>query len=343
MKQVIELANETPAWNTFLATHEHFIFHTPQFMQFLQKTFAQKVLYLAVVDEHWAISLLFPSVLVQHPLFGKKIISLGYVEYGGFAGEKEDVPVIVDYLKEKYAGIVSSLEIRQGLEEFDATLSSTLSATSPYKRFLLPLRSADSVWQGIQKHKRKAIKKAEEDGVVVRELTMEDIDLLYALYLRTMRSFGSPPYGKHFFSHFMSLGMGKIFGAFLGNKLIAGLVGYCYRKRIHIIISVSDDTYLINRPNDAVHWAFIKYGYDNGYTMFDFGRTREGSGQHEYKAKFGAVMYPLHHYYLLFRGKDIPHLDPTDYKMKLVSAAWKYLPLSLTARYGHWLREGLGI
>lgn len=341
MKHVIELTPENPAWNGFLTRHEHLVFHTQGFFKFIKKTFTQRPLYLAVANGDY-ITLVFPSVLIKHLLFGRKIISVGYLEYGGFAGEKEDIPLVLEHMKNNY-GYVSNIEIRQGLEMFDSILSANTIAAIPYRRFLLPLVSVDSALRGIQKHKRKAIKKAEEDGVVVRELALGDIDSLYALYLRNMRSFGSPPYGRHFFLNFISMGMGKIFGAFINGKLVAALAGYCYQKRIHIIIAVSDDKYLINRPNDAVHWAFIKYGCENGYTLFDFGRTREGSGQHEYKEKFGAEMHPLHHYYLLFNKKDIPHVDPTDRKMKIAAAVWKRLPLFVTEKTGHWLREGLGI
>lgn len=341
MKHVIELTAENPAWDDFLARYEHLIFHTPKFFHFFEKTFAQKLLYLAVVSDD-NITLVFPSVLIKHLLFGRKIISVGYLEYGGFAGEKEDIPLVLEYIKNCY-GYVSYIEIRQGLEKFDGILSANTIATIPYRRFLLPLASVDTAWKGIQKHKRKAIKKAEEDGVVICEFGIDDINHFYELYLRNMRSFGSPPYGRHFFLNFIYMGMGKIFGAFINGKLVAALAGYCYQTRIHIIIAVSDDKYLINRPNDAVHWAFIKYGCENGYTLFDFGRTREGSGQHEYKEKFGAEMHPLHHYYLLFNTKDIPHMDPTDKKMKVAAAAWKHLPLFVTEKTGHWLREGLGI
>ncbi len=341
MGKDIVLATPCQAWTDFLQKNEHLIYHTSQFYTFITRTFNQKPLYLAVQEkEKW--TALFPAVLIHHPLFGKKIISQGYIEYGGFAGRKEDVPEILTYIKKHYSD-VSFLEIRQGLEQFDTVLPKYCKTISVYKRFLLSLGKTEEVWMSIQKAKRKAIKKAEHDGVVVRELGMNDISALYQLYLRNMRSFGSPPYGEHFFRNFLSLGMGKIFGGFMGKVLVAALVGYCYQKMIHVIIAIADDNYLINRPNDAVHWAFIKYGCDNGYGVFDFGRTREGSGQHEYKEKFGAVMKPLHQYYLLLKAKHIPHLDPTDHKMRVASTLWKQLPLIVTEKTGHWLREGIGI
>lgn len=341
MDRCISIVSPSPQWNYFLQKNDHHIYHTPQFYTFITTTFSQKPLYLAVMEKgKW--TALFPGVFIDHPLFGKKIISVGYLEYGGFAGKKEDVPDVLAYVK-KHHGDVSFLEIRQGLEQFDAVLSKYCKTRMEYKRFLLPLGKTGDIWNGIQKHKRKAIKKAEADGVKVRELGKDDIPALYHLYLQNMRSFGSPPYGENFFRNFLSCDMGKIFGGFVGNTLTAALVGYCYQKIIHIIIAVSDEKYLMYRPNDAVHWTYIKYGCENGYTLFDFGRTREGSGQHEYKEKFGAEMKPLHHYYLLLKAKHIPHLDPTDRKMLLASTVWRRLPLIVTEKTGHWLREGIGI
>ena len=176
-----------------------------------------------------------------------------------------------------------------------------------------------------------------------RELRAEDVPDLYGLYLKSMQSFGSPPYNTQFFMNFLELGMGKIFGAFFEGKLVAALVGYCYQKRIHVIISISDEVQLQHRPNDAMHWAFIKYGCEQGYELFDFGLTREGSGQHEYKEKFGSQMHPYHQYYLLLKKKEIPRIDPTDKKWKFAVAVWKQMPLCISRRIGPWLRAGLGI
>src|SRR3989338_3617236 len=219
MLSIIELTLENKEWNEFLKTHEHLIIHTPKFYEFLKNTFQQKPLYLAAVDKENRIHLILPCIHIQHPILGKKIISTGYIEYGGFAGKKEYVPFVIEYLKKIYSEKVSFIEIRQGIEQFDDILKANTTSTTPYKRFLLPLKTTEEIWKNFQKHKRKAIKKSEEDGVIVKEIGEGYISEIYLLYLKNMRSFGSPPYGKIFFENFLKFGMGKIFGAFIGNKL----------------------------------------------------------------------------------------------------------------------------
>ena len=141
-------------WDTFLASHQHLIYHTPQFYRFIERTFKQKMFYLGALEQG-KLALMLPCVALSHPLFGKKILSMGYVEYGGFAGKKEHIPFILNYLGKQDAAYV---EIRQGLEEFDAALPKQLQVVSEYKRFLLPLGKEKDIWDRMQKHKRKAIK-----------------------------------------------------------------------------------------------------------------------------------------------------------------------------------------
>ena len=137
--------------------------------------------------------------------------------------------------------------------------------------------------------------------------------------------------------------MGKIMGSYYQGKLVSALVGFCYKDRVHILIAVSDPDFQEFRPNDAMHWEFIKWAINNNYRYFDFGRVREDSGQFEYKRKWGAELKELPSYFLLWDGKEIPMVDPNSAKYKLVVRLWKFTPLWITKLIGPWLRKGLGI
>ena len=343
--KVLELDVDDPRLIAFLERTKHLIFHTPVFGRFIAESFGCEYRFVAAFEGEDVVTLL-PVVEVKSRFFGNRVISSAYLEYGGFCGALDGVEMILSYLVQKYGQNFDYLEIRGGLEEFDLVLSGTLERRSLYKRFVLRLGAVDTVWKGIQHSKRKAINKAIEH-LQVRELLISDIDDFYRLYLANMRTFGSPPYNRayfeRFFEYFVSHGQGKIYGTFYNGILISALVGFCYQDRIHILIAVSDPKHQEFRPNDAMHWEFIKWGCEHNYTFFDFGRVREESGQFEYKQKWGPELLELPSYFLFWQACDYKLIDPKRSRYVLISKFWKLVPLKVTEKMGMRLRKELGI
>jgi len=337
---IIDVSSEQRLWEEFLQKNTHLIFHTPLYQQFIEKAFGVKYSVLGVV-EAGEIKVILPVMEVHSSLFGNKMISTAYLEYGGFAGDLAYVSSLLDHIDKSYSKDYDYLEIRGGLEKFDGVLSENLQKALLYKRFVLSLDG--DVWQGIQKSKRKAINKSLKN-VDVRELSAKDIDEFYLLYLHNMRSFGSPPYSQNYFVQFFSLvekGYAKAFASFYQGKMVSALLGFCYGDRVHILIAVSNQEFQELRPNDAMHWKYIDFAKAQGYRWFDFGRVREESGQFEYKQKWGGTLMELPSYFLLWKAKEVPVVDPAKYS--LLVKIWKRLPLAVTKMVGMKLRRELGI
>ncbi len=339
----LELNPTEKAWKEFLNKEEHLIFHTLKYKKFIEEAFGCQYTFVSVVDNE-TIQTTIPMVKIKSKLFDNKIISSAYLEYGGFAGKTEFVKEMVNAIDKKYKNNFNFLEIRGGLEKFDPILSKKMIKKNLYKRFVLKLDQEEKVWKNIQKSKRKAIKKALK-SLEIKEVPITDLNKLYHLYLKNMRQFGSPPYSKKYFLSFyenmVNNNLGKIYGAYYQGKLISALVGFCYQDRVHIIIAISDNNYKQFRPNDAVHWTFIKWACNNDYQFFDFGRVREESGQFEYKRKWGPELLELPSYFLLWQTREIPVVDPSQYA-SLVKL-WTLMPLWLTRLVGMTLRKKLGI
>jgi len=338
--EVAEVAN---------ANVENLIYHTNEYQQFIEEAFGCNYKFFRSDDGKTVL----PLVEVKSKIFGNKIISTAYLEYGGFFGEccKNNVSEILDKISKEYKENNNYLEIRGATEEIDGVLSNypEVIKKNLYKRFVLHLDGGEEeVWRGIQKWKKKAVRKALK-SVDVKEIPFSDLEEFYSLYCQNMRQFGSPPYSQKYFQsfykHLVSNGLGKIYGAYHkdNGKLIAALLGFCYGNRTHILIAVSDDKSQQFRPNDATHWTFIKWACQNSYKVFDFGRVREESGQFEFKRKWGAELKELPSYFILWKGKNIPLVDPSSKQYQLMLKLWKQTPLVFTKLIGPKLRKGLGI
>ncbi len=339
---ITTLEGETPAWREFLSTNPAHAVHTPQWKRFVQSVFAGIDTRYYAEQNGEKISAILPFVRINHPL-GKKSISCAFVEYGGAAGNPS-----VEFFREAVAKerfFAKRVEIRQPHD--DNRLEAFMRHDAPYLWGRTALGTEKTVWESLDKYARKAVRRAERDGVSVRELAGRDVEALYELYLSGMQAFGSPPMGRRFFDAFFSelvqKNLARGFGAFVNGKLAAILLGYTFQNRIHVIVNVSDENKRALFVNDAVHWAFMQWGCQNGFTVFDWGRVREESGQYQFKKKWATRFEKLHHYYALPASASIPNADPAKGINPFLASAFRLVPKPVARRVGPWLREGLGI
>ena len=79
-----------------------------------------------------------------------------------------------------------------------------------------------------------------------------------------------------------------------------------------------------------------------GARLFDFGRSKHGTGSFSFKKNWGFEPQPLAYRFLLREGSAIPEQNPLNPKYRLMIAAWKRLPLPVAGLIGPRLVRGLG-
>ncbi len=94
--------------------------------------------------------------------------------------------------------------------------------------------------------------------------------------------------------------------------------------------------------NDFMYWEVMRRAADRGYRLFDFGRSKLGTGAYSFKHNWGFEPAPLHYRYKLAPGAVMPDHNPLNPKYALFIAAWKRLPLAVANRIGPPLVRGLG-
>lgn len=127
----------------------------------------------------------------------------------------------------------------------------------------------EEMWNELDKKRRNTIRMAEKKNVKVMELSEQQIGQLYPLYVKNMRQLGSPPLSEAYFRNFWRVlvkrGYGKAYGCFLDEKLICGLMGYCYGDEVSVFLGASDYDYLDYKPNDITYWNFIRWAVEKGF------------------------------------------------------------------------------
>ena len=79
-----------------------------------------------------------------------------------------------------------------------------------------------------------------------------------------------------------------------------------------------------------------------GCRVFDFGRSKAGTGAYAFKEHWGFNPTPLLHRYRLRPGSAIPDHNPLNPKYRLFIAGWKRLPLAVANLVGPAIVRGVG-
>jgi lipid II:glycine glycyltransferase (peptidoglycan interpeptide bridge formation enzyme) len=86
--------------------------------------------------------------------------------------------------------------------------------------------------------------------------------------------------------------------------------------------------------NNFMYWELMRSAASRGYKTFDFGRSKRGTGSYEFKRGWGMTERALPYKFHLVRAKEMPNLNPTNPKFKLMIEVWKRLPLGATKLIG---------
>ena len=94
--------------------------------------------------------------------------------------------------------------------------------------------------------------------------------------------------------------------------------------------------------NDFMYWEAMRRAADRGCRLFDFGRSKIGTGAFSFKQNWGFEPAKLHYRFRLKPGETIPDHNPLNPKYRLFIAAWKRLPLPVANAVGPFIVRGLG-
>ena len=65
---------------------------------------------------------------------------------------------------------------------------------------------------------------------------------------------------------------------------------------------------------------------ERGYRVFDYGRSKVGTGPYDFKRNWGFEPQPLAYRYRLVKADRVPENNPNNPKYRLFIEAWRRLP-----------------
>jgi hypothetical protein len=81
---------------------------------------------------------------------------------------------------------------------------------------------------------------------------------------------------------------------------------------------------------------------EKGCRLFDYGRSKKGTGAYDFKTYWGFEPEQLHYEYYLVKRKQMPNLSPTNPRFGKAIELWRRLPLKVTQVLGPPVAKYLG-
>ncbi len=198
----------------------------------------------------------------------------------------------------------------------------------------------DDMWKRLDSKVRNQVRKASKSGLRACWSEKQELRGFYEVFAANMRDLGSPVHSRKFFE--------AIFDEFSDSvrlmlvrrqdQIIGGAVCLFFKGNLMVPWASCLREFFSICPNNLLYWEMIRWGCENGYQHFDFGRSSPDSGTYRFKKQWGAREEPLYWQYVSRRtGETImPHADDPKYRWAI--HVWSHLPLGLTKLVGPFLR-----
>jgi hypothetical protein len=79
--------------------------------------------------------------------------------------------------------------------------------------------------------------------------------------------------------------------------------------------------------NDFKYWELMRRACERGLKVFDYGRSKQGTGSYAFKKNWGFEPQPLHYEYCLYKRDSVPQNNPNNAKYKLLIETWRRMPI----------------
>ena len=321
------------AWNDYAAQHAAgTIYYRYEWQQIIRQCYSLSSYYFAAQCNDKIVGIL-PITRHTSRLFGDYMVSMPWY---GRGGPIADTPEIEDQLIKVAADFarketVDHIEFREEIPR-----KSLPSKTHKVNMVLNLPDSQEQLWHSFTSKLRSQIKRPQREKTSFLIGGEELLHDFYTVYARNMRDLGSPPHSKHFIAEIMQnfTSESRLAIVYLNHKPVSA--GLLLSKENTIEIPLASTIKAVNHLsiNMLLYWNILSYAIENGYHYFDFGRSSVGAGTYRFKRQWGAKPKTLHWNYWMEDKGNIPSIDPTNPKYRIVIWFWKQLPI--------WLANFLG-
>lgn len=278
---------------------------------------------------------------VRSRLFGHTLISMPFSVYGGIVADTEEAAAALDLAARELAAKlgVGHLEYR----DRDAPAHSDWPGTDLYATFRKALDpEVEKNMLAIPRKQRAMVRKGIKAGL--KSEVEHDLARFYPAFCESWHRLGTPVFPKRYFQLLLEeFGDAvDIVSVTQDARVVCCVMNFYFRDEVWPYFAGITASARALAGSDFMYWEVMRLAVEKGCTLFDFGRSKKGTGSWDFKHNWGFEPQAMHYGYHLVRAEAIPENNPNNPKYKLFIKAWQRLPLPLANLIGPRLIRQLG-
>jgi len=310
-------------------------FHLPQWSRAIAAGTGQGA-HILVAENDRAVQGVLPLTEVRSPLFGAALVSAGFGVDGGVLAYDESVAAALAREAVPLAASLGcpSIELRGGVIPAGWDRNEGI-----YAGFVRDLPRDDAaILPVIPRKQRAEVRRALGFGLDVS--VGRDTTTHYRAYAESVRNLGTPVFPRGLFAAVLDA-FGEeadILTVSKDDAPLASVLSLYFNGTVYPYWGGGTHAARGARANELMYYELMRHAAARGYTRFDFGRSKLGTGAFAFKKNWGFEPKPLT-YAHWGAAREINPLNP---RYRLQVAAWRRMPLWLANRLGPPIARGLG-
>lgn len=328
-------------WDAFvLACPEATFFHRAGWQNIIADVF-QHGTYFLYAEVDGAIVGVLPLGHVNSWLFGNALTGLPFAVYGGVAASNQYAADALEQEAQRLARElgVDHLELRNVEARHAEWPKQDIYVT--FRKEIQPTEEANM--QAIPRKQRAMVRKGIKNELVSH--IDPTVDRFFALFADNVHRHGTPAMPKKYFQ-----ALQKEFGQDCevltvtthDGKPLSSVLSFYFRDEVLPYYAGDDEAARDLAANDFKYWELMRRACARGLKVFDYGRSKLGTGPYAFKKNWGFEPQPLHYEYCLYKRDAIPQNNPNNAKYKLMISTWRRLPIGLANWLGPFVVRNLG-
>ena len=327
-------------WDEYVLAHpDASFFHRAGWQSVIQQAFGHRTHFL-LAERAGAIVGVLPLAEIRSRVFGHSLGSLPFCAYGGIVADDDEATRALDSAAQSLAARlkVGALEYRNQTAQHPDWPTKSLYVT--FKRAILP--EVEANMNAIPRKQRAMVRKGIKAG-----LTGEidsDTERFFRAYSASVHRLGTPVFSRKFF-RLLKAEFGddcEVLSIVREGELIASVMSFYFRDEVLPYYGGGTDAARAVAGNDFMYWDLMRRACERGLKVFDFGRSKHGTGSFDFKKNWGFEATPLYYEYFLVSDRTMPEINPLNPKYRLFIQVWKKLPLPLANAIGPHIVRQLG-
>ncbi len=322
-----------------MACPEATFFHRAGWKQVIEQAFGHKTWFL-YIEEEGEIQGILPLAEINSLLFGHSLSALPFCVYGGIAATSDSARTRLDQAAQMLAAQlrVDYLEYRNlhplhqdwPTKSLYVTFRKAMDADVGQNMLAIPRKQRAMVRKGINHDLQSSL-----------DVTTERF---FQAYSASVHRLGTPVFSRNYFQLLKAIFAEdcELLVITKDGKVVSAVMSFYFRDEVLPYYGGGTDAARDLAGNDFMYWELMRRACERGYRIFDFGRSKQGTGSYSFKKNWGFEPQPLFYEYQLHQAKTVPEHNPLNPKYRLFIQAWQKMPLTLANMIGPHIVRNLG-